>query len=182
MTFLSEENVYVNWHLLLFLTTLRDTLDLMLDVKRNLSNIHTVREILHAWARTDYNKLRFLHCWQVAGLSYSVLGTVCKYNTIILICAFTEGQRAARLPSFASDLPLLVRRGLPACSLVTSISLSISLTHSLWSCELCGSLGTCICGAALPTTSDSNCEFYVCFVWACKLVSACCFVRMTGNM
>ena len=130
---------------------------------------------------TDYNKLRFLHCSQVAGLSYSVLGTVCKYNTIILICAFTEGQRAARLPSFASDLPLLVRRGLPACSLVTSISLSISLTHSLWSCELCGSLGTCICGAALPTTSDSNCEFYVCFVWACKLVSACCFVRMTGN-
>ena len=49
VTFLSEENVHVNGHLLLFSKTLRDTLDLMLDVKRNLSNIHTVREILHAW-------------------------------------------------------------------------------------------------------------------------------------
>ena len=38
---ISEENVDVNWHSLLFLKTSCDTLDLKLNVKWNLSNIHT---------------------------------------------------------------------------------------------------------------------------------------------
>ena len=83
---------------------------------------------------------------------------------------------------FRKRLALISAEGV-ARLLTCYIHLSLYLSHTLfWSCELCGSLGMCICGAALPTTSDSNCEFYVCFVWACKLVSACCFVRMTGNM
>ena len=38
---ISEENVDVDWHSFLFLKTSHDTLDLRLNVKWNLSNIHT---------------------------------------------------------------------------------------------------------------------------------------------
>ena len=86
-----------------------------------------------------------------------------------------RGGRAAGREGRAHLLP----RGCPLGHLLDVLR---SLSLSFCSCELCGSLETCFCGNALPTTSDRSGEFYVCFVWAWTLVSACCFVRMTGSL